>query len=450
LWHSAGDMAASVRTLQDLAAHARTPGPHPAGRVSTMAARLVGSEILRISGEIRALVAAGQPICDLTVGDFDPRHFPIPDLLREGIREALARGETNYPPSSGLQALRQAVQRLYARDLGLEYPLESILVASGSRPAIYGTFRTVCDPGDRVVFPVPSWNNNHYAHLVGAAGVPVAWGPATRFLPTRESVERLLPGARLLCLNSPLNPTGTAFDRDTLLELCEAVLRENQAREARGGERPLYLLYDQVYWMLCFGGTSHVTPPELVPEMARYTIFVDGISKAFAATGVRVGWAVGPTDVIGRMSAIFGHVGAWAPRAEQVGAAQLLDDPAAIREYQVGFRRRIQSRLDRLHRGLQALKSHALPVETIPPMGAMYLTAQLHPFGRRTPDGAVLRTNDDVRRYLLTAAHLAVVPFQAFGATEDDGWFRLSVGAVSEDDLQEALVRLEDALRRLA
>jgi aspartate aminotransferase len=441
-------MSASVRTPHDLASLAGSAGPH-AGRVSTMAERLVGSEILRISGEIRALVAAGQRICDLTVGDFDPRHFPVPEVLSEGIRDALARGETNYPPSAGLLPLRQAVQRFYARELGLEYPLESVLVASGSRPAIYGTFRTVCDPGDRVVYPVPSWNNNHYTHMVGAVGVPVPCGPATRFLPTIEAVAGHLPGARLLCLNSPLNPTGTAFSRETLLGLCEAVVRENEGRQARG-ERPLYLMYDQVYWMLCFGGTTHVTPSELVPEVARYTIFVDGISKAFAATGVRVGWAVGPADVIGRMSAIFGHTGAWAPRAEQVAVARLLDDPAAIREYQSGFKHHIQARLDRLHRGLQGLRSRGLPVESIPPMGAIYLTARFHPFGRRTPQGATLATNDDVRRYLLTAAHVAMIPFQAFGATADDGWFRLSVGAVGEDDLEESLVHLEEALRRLA
>jgi aspartate aminotransferase len=414
-----------------------------------MAGRLVGSEILRISGEIRALVAGGQRICDLTVGDFDPRFFPVPKVLSDGIREALARGETNYPPSTGMQSLREAVQRFYARELGLDYPMDSILVASGSRPAIYGTFRTLCDPGDRVVYPVPSWNNNHYVHMVGAVGVPIPCGPESRFLPTREAVERALPGARLLCLNSPLNPTGTAFSRESLLGVCEAVVQENERRERRG-ERPLYVMYDQVYWMLCFGGTTHVTPPELLPEMARYTVFVDGISKAFAATGVRVGWAVGPTDVIARMSAIFGHVGAWAPRAEQVATAQLLDDPGAIREYQAGFKRLIQVRLDRLHQGLQGMKSRGLPVESIPPMGAIYLTARVHPFGRRTADGPELRTNDEVRRYLLTAARVAVVPFQAFGATDDDGWFRLSVGAVGEDDLEEALARLEDALRRLA
>lgn len=442
-------MSGSLRTLQDLGALARAAEADPAGRASAMAKSLVGSEILRIAADIRTRVTVGERICDLTVGDFDPRYFPIPELLGQGIREALARGETNYPPSSGLLSLRQAVQRFYARELGLEYPLESVLIAGGSRPAIYGTFRTLCDPGDRVVYPVPSWNNNHYVHMLGAEGVPIDCGPLTRFLPTRAAVERLLPGARLLCLNSPLNPTGTALARDVLLGICEAVVSENAGRVVRG-ERPLYLMYDHVYWMLCFGGTVHVTPPELVPEMARYTVFVDGISKAFAATGVRVGWAVGPTDVISRMSAILGHVGAWAPRAEQVAVAQLLDNPGAVREYQAGFKRGIQARLDRLHRGLQALQAAGLPVETVPPMGAIYVAARIHPFGRRTPDGAELRTNDDVRRYLLAAARLGVVPFQAFGAPADDGWFRLSVGAVAESDLDDALGRLEEALRRLA
>jgi len=142
-------------------------------RFSRMVEALTGSEILRISGEIRALVAAGKPVCDLTVGDFSPRQFPIPAPLKDGIVAALEHGETNYPPSSGLGALREAVRRFYARELGLEYPAESVVITGGSRPAIYATYRTLVDPGDLVVYPVPSWNNNHYVHLTGAVGVPV-------------------------------------------------------------------------------------------------------------------------------------------------------------------------------------------------------------------------------------------------------------------------------------
>ena len=430
----------------DLTDFARETGT--ASRVSTMASGLVGSEILRIAGEIRALVAAGREVCDLTVGDFNPRFFPIPSQLLAGVHAALDRGETNYPPSSGIARLRQAVAGFYEAELGLRYPVESVLVAGGARPLIYCIFRTVCDPGDRVIYTVPSWNNNHYAHLVGAEGVPVECRPERRFLPSREDLAEWLPEARLLCLNSPMNPTGTAFEPAALQGICEAVLEENEARERRG-ERPLFVMYDHIYWRLCFGSTVHVTPPELLPEMARFTIFVDGISKAFAATGLRVGWGVGPVDVISRMSAVLGHVGAWAPRAEQAATAALLDDGEGIRRFESTFLRELQERLDLLHRGFQALKTAGLPVDSIPPMGAIYLTVRLHPFGRRTPDGAELRTNDDVRRYVLEAAGVGIIPFQAFGSTRDDGWFRLSVGAVSVPEIEAALPRLEAALQRL-
>src|SRR5262245_18933822 len=146
-------MSDAVRTTHDLSALAAAPAGAK-GRVSRMVDALRGSEILRISGEIRTLVASGQPVCDLTVGDFSPRHFPIPGALRDGIQAALARGETNYPPAPGLVELREAVRLFYARELGLEYPAASILITCGSRPGIYGTYRTLVDPGDRVVYPV--------------------------------------------------------------------------------------------------------------------------------------------------------------------------------------------------------------------------------------------------------------------------------------------------------
>src|SRR5262245_41494563 len=413
-------MAESAR-IPDLGKPAGDTGPP---RVSAMASALVGSEILRIAGEIRALTARGEAICDLTVGDFNPRHFPIPETLAASIHAALET-QTNYPPADGVLDLREAVRRFYARELGLAYPTESVMIAGGSRPLIYAIFRTVCDPGDRVVYSVPSWNNNHYTHMVGGLGVPVACSAEHRFLPDRESLHALLPGARLLSLNSPLNPTGTAITPDALAGICDAVLEQNRRRDAVG-ERPLYLMYDQVYWMLCFGETQHVTPTALRPEMARYTVYVDGISKAFAATGLRVGWALGPPDLIGRMSAILGHVGAWAPRPEQVATARLLDDADAIRAFHARFKPGIERRLDLLHGGLQAMKAEGLPVDSIPPMGAMYLTARFHPFGRRTPGGAPLRTNDEVRRYLLEAARVGMVAFQVFGSPADDGWFRAS------------------------
>lgn len=436
---------AEHRTLAELACD---QGPEPRHRISELAATLEGSQILSIAAEIRALAADGRALCDLTVGDFAPRHFPIPERLRNAVVAALERGETNYPPSNGMPDLRQAVRRFYARELGLDYPLESVLIAAGARPLIYCAFKTLCDPGDRVIYPVPSWNNNYYIHLCGGEGAPVECVPQQGFLPTADALRARLPGARLLCLSSPVNPTGTTFGPEALAEICRAVAAENQERERRG-ERPLFLLYDQIYWQLRFGGTPHATPPGQVPETARHTVLIDGISKAYAATGLRVGWAVGPADIIARMSALLGHVGAWAPRAEQLATVPVLDGGEDIDAFLTTFRHAIEARIKPLHQGFQDMKSRGLPADSLPPMGAMYLAARIHPFGRRTPQGSELRTNEQIRRYVLEAAGIGLVPFQAFGQPRDDGWFRLSVGAVGEADITAALPRLAAALEAL-
>src|SRR5438046_3656792 len=143
-------------------------GPAPRRGLSGMARGLIGSEILRIASEIRTAITAGQKIANFTVGDFSPREFPIPDRLRDGTVRALAAGETNYPPSDGVLRLREAVREFYRRTLSLDVPLESVLIAGGSRPLIFATYAALVDPGDIVLYPVPSWNNNHYCHLVGA------------------------------------------------------------------------------------------------------------------------------------------------------------------------------------------------------------------------------------------------------------------------------------------
>jgi aspartate aminotransferase len=184
--------------------------------------------------------------------------------------------------------------------------------------------------------------------------------------------------------------------------------------------------------------------------MTRYTVMVDGISKAFAATGLRVGWVVGPVDVAAKLTALLGHVGTWAPRPEQLATAALLQDAAAVAAFQDVFKRGVQQRLQALSEGLQRMKRDGLPVDCLAPAGAIYLTARVAPFGRRTPDGTTLARTEDVRRYLLTAAGIAAVPFNAFAMKDDDGWFRLSGGAVSLRDVAQALPRLEAALRALA
>ena len=419
--------------------HLDLDGPDPRRGLSTMARGLVGSEILKIASEIRLKQQAGQQIANFTVGDFSSKEFPIPERLRDGILRALAAGETNYPPSDGVLRLREAVRAFWGERLRLDVPLESIVIAGGSRPVIYAAFRAVVEPGDTVVYPVPSWNNNHYCHLVGARGVAIETRAEDGFLPTAASLQPHLKTARMIALCTPLNPAGTVLAPDEVHRITEAVVAENRRRD-QAGEKPLYLLYDQVYWMLTFGAARHETPVHAVPEAARYTIFVDGISKAFAATGVRVGWAVGPKAVIAAMRDVLGHVGAWAPRAEQVATAELLRDGAAVDAYLHAHKGGLQARLDALHTGFSRMKAAGLPVRDIPPQGAIYLSVQ---FSLRN------RSNDEVRRYLLDEAGFAMVPFQAFGFEGEGGWFRLSVGAVSVKDVESAMPRVEAALRKV-
>ena len=415
--------------------------------LSRMAGGLQGSEILRIAGEIQELQAGGREILNLTVGDFSPQEFRIPDGLEALIVRALEAGETHYPPATGVPALRQAVARLFARDLDLAYPVESVLIAGGARPLIYASYLALVDPGDTVVYPVPSWNNDHYVHQLGARGIAVPSRPEARFMPEAEMLAPHLREARLLALCSPLNPTGTAFTAQQLTEICDLVLAEN-ARRGRD-ERPLYVLYDQVYWSLTFGGTRHVTPVGLRPAMAPYVVFADGASKAFAATGLRVGWGVGPPEVIRRMGTILAHVGAWAPRAEQVAVAGFLDDPRALGAWRKTYRAGLESRLEALASGFAALAAAGLPVRHFDPMGAIYLTVQIDVLGRRTPAGALLETNEDVRRYVLDAAGVAVVPFRSFAYPGETGWFRLSVGAAGVESIERAMPRLAEALHSL-
>jgi aspartate aminotransferase len=408
--------------------------------LSDLARGVIGSEILRIAAEIRAMKAKGAEICNLTVGDFDPVQFPAPAALLDGMRAALAAGQTNYPPSDGVVGLREAVARFYSKHLGLAYPVESVLITGGARPLLYGSYRTVLDPGDVVVYSVPSWNNNHYAYLCGARAVELTVRADENFFPTPEQLRPYIQsGARLLMINSPLNPTGTVLHPEVLRKLCELVVEENRRREKAGGDarKALWLCYDQVYWQLTFGTARHATPPEVCVDVAPYTIMLDAASKSFAATGLRVGWAVMPPAARQRMADILGHVGAWAPKPEQVATAAFLDDEAGIAAYHTTMRARVRERLDALAAGFAAMRAEGLPVEVIAPQGAIYLSVRFALPGH---------TNEATRKLLLDKAGFAVVPFQAFGLAEDSGWFRISVGAVSMADIAAALPRVRAVL----
>ncbi len=415
-------------------------------KVSKLAANLIGSEIIKIGNQVNDMKSQDAEIANLTIGDLNSNIYPIPDLLKEEIQKAYQNNLTNYPPANGLLSLRKAISKDIKNRWNLDYSENDILVAGGSRPLIYAAFKTIVDANDKVIYPVPSWNNNHYSYLTEAQKIEVETSVENNFLPTAADIKPHIKGAVLIALCSPLNPTGTMFTKQQLAEICELIIEENKSRGE--GEKPLYLMYDQIYAMLTFGG-EHFDPVTLYPELKEFTIYIDGASKCFAATGVRVGWSFGPSVVIDKMKALLGHIGAWAPKPEQEAVSVLLNHPEKVDEFVNHFKGEIAESLTVLHNGIQDLKNEGFSVESIQPMGALYLTVKLDYIGKTKPDGSLVKDSSDLVFYLIEEAGIALVPFSAFGNSRDMPWFRASAGGVSLDEIKNMLPRLKDALQKL-
>lgn len=416
-------------------------------KVSQLATNLIGSEIIKIGNEVNELKAAGAEIANLTIGDLNSDIYPIPEQLRAGIKSGYDKNLTNYPPANGLLSLRKALANDLKNRWNLEYSPEEILIAGGSRPLIYAVYKTIVDEGEKVVYPIPSWNNNHYAYLSSAQKVEVETRAENRFLPTAEELKPHLKDAVLLSLCSPLNPTGTMFDQQQLSEICEMVIEENKSRAE--GEKPLYIMYDQIYSLLTFDGEEHFHPVGLYPELRDYTIYVDGISKCLAATGVRVGWSFGPKPVIDYMKSLLGHIGAWAPKAEQQATADFWSEHTEVNQFVDNFKNQMAANLRILHKGFQNLKEKGFPVDSIQPMGALYLTVKMDFNGKKKPDGSTIENSSDLVFYLINDAGAAFVPFSAFGNSKGMPYFRASAGGVSKEEIEAMFPRLEAALEKL-
>ncbi|MES2680426.1 MAG: aminotransferase class I/II-fold pyridoxal phosphate-dependent enzyme [Bacteroidota bacterium] len=417
-------------------------------KVSKLAENIIGSEIIKLAAEVNEKIKQGEKIFNLTIGDFNPKEFPIPPELKQYIIDEYNNDQTNYPSADGMAELRQAISNLLKQRGNLDYKPDEILVAGGARPIIYSIFKAIVDPGDTVLFATPSWNNNHYSYLNGANAVVIEASPEQNFMPSAADFRPYISKASFIALCSPQNPTGTVFTKEGLMEICDLILEENKKRDP--SRKPVYLMYDQIYWALTHGPVKHYDPVSLNPEMKKYTVFVDGISKSLAATGVRVGWSMGPKYLIDKMKSILTHVGAWAPKAEQLATATYLNQLDKYDAFMAVQKEKVNARLQGFYQGFQKLKHEGFKVDAISPQAAIYLTVQFDLHGQTTSDGKILNTTKDVTKYLLDEAKLAIVPFYAFGSSENSNWYRLSVGTCKLSDIEQIITQLRQALSRLS
>ena len=416
--------------------------------VCRMAETLEGSSILRIANEIKDKKKQGFEIYNLTIGDFDSKIYPIPAELEEEIAKSYKEGNTTYPNPQGNPEYREAIANYIKKYEKLDYSPSEFLIAGGARALVYATYRTILDEGDGVIYPVPSWNNNHYTHLANSKGIVIETKAENNFMPTADEIAPRIGEANLISLCSPQNPTGTVFNREGMEDVCNLILEENAKRA--GKRKPVYMMLDQIYWMLTYGEYEHYNPVSINPEMRNYTVFIDGLSKTFCATGLRAGWAFGPLQLINKMKSIISHIGAFTATAEQVGITNYLNRSEDVESHIRSVKDRLYASLAGFYKEFMSLKNDGYPVDAIEPQAAMYLTVRMDLLGKKDANGKTIKTTDDITSFLIDEAKIGLIPFTAFGSEINPTWFRLSVGTCSADEVPAIMNNLKTDLEKLS
>ncbi len=385
-------------------------------RISARIAAVAASATLAIDAKAKAMKAAGEPVIGFGAGEPD---FPTPEAIVEAAVAACRDPKNHrYTPVSGLPELREAIAAKTKRDTGYEVTAGQVLVTNGGKQAVEQAFATILDPGDEVLLPAPYWTTYPEAiRLAGAAPIDLATTEATGFKPTVEQFEDARTDAtKALLLCSPSNPTGAVCTREEL----EAIGRW-------ADEHDVWVVTDEIYEHLTYGSATMHSLPVVVPEMADRTIVVNGVAKTYAMTGWRVGWLLGPSDVVKAATNLQSHATSNVCNVAQRAALQAVSgDLAAVDEMRSAFDRRRQL----IHRMLNEIEGVACPE----PEGAFYafpnLTALL------TDD---VPTTLDLAAKVLEEAKVAFVPGEAFGAP---GYARFSY-ALGDADLEEGITRLQ-------
>ncbi len=390
------------------------------GRISARAAAVSPSATLAVDAKAKALQAAGEKVVGFGAGEPD---FPTPAHIVEAAVAACRQPANHrYTPTAGLPELREAIATKTKRDSGYEVTASQVLVTNGGKQAVANAFAVLCDPGDEVLVPAPYWTT--YPESIALAGgtpVPVAAGQSSGFRVTVDQLEAAATGrTKVLLFVSPSNPTGAVYPRAEI----EAIGRW-------AASRGIWVVTDEIYEHLVYGGAEHFSMPVLVPELAERCIVVNGVAKTYAMTGWRVGWMLGPSDAVVAATNIQSHETSNVANVSQRAAlAAVSGDLSAAAEMRQAFDRRRRV----IHRMLNEIEG----VTCVEPEGAFYAFPDVTGLLGRTVAGSRPQSSAELAEVCIAEAKVAVVPGEAFGAP---GYFRMSY-ALGDDDLVEGVGRL--------
>lgn len=393
-------------------------------RVSARVGAIAESATLAVDARAKALKAAGRPVIGFGAGEPD---FPTPDYIVEAaVRAAHDPANHRYSPAAGLPVLREAIAAKTLRDSGYEVRPADVLVTNGGKQAVFQAFAAVLDPGDEVLLPAPYWTTYPEAiALTGARPVEVVAGVDQGYLVTVEQLEAArTPQTKALLFNSPSNPTGAVYTPEQTAEIGRWAL-----------EHGIWVITDEIYEHLTYDDAVFTPIVRAVPELADTTIVLNGVAKTYAMTGWRVGWMIGPSDVIKAATNLQSHLTSNVANVSQVAAvAALTGDLSAVATMREAFDRRRRAMVERL--------STIDGVRCPAPQGAFYAYPSVEGLLGRTIRGVTPTTSAELAALVLDEVEVAVVPGEAFGPS---GYLRLSY-ALGDDDLAEGVGRLQALL----